>query len=293
MSFDQNQHYLPQSYQRGWLGPTCKVYVYHFPYDRLICEPKATKSTGGRDGLYYVPMAPAEFRNDFEDRFWKRVDQWGADGLKILRSPAGGEPTRVQLERLAIWLLSLELRNPRKLTEINDQAKIHAFEIIGKIGYAAFRSPHHPETFEEFEAALEQPGLCELGARALRELVLHSEIRKKLLQMDWQVVTVTNSEPILTSDAPLIRYRGLDHHDGLWLLPLSKFEFLAIFNKNGPIDMKRSIEANIRDKVFVEAMNKYVVRHKIDYVYASDDSQMPFVARYWMVSETHSATAVS
>lgn len=285
MSSDQNQHYLPQSYQRGWAGGDGQVHVYRWAHRRLICELRSTRSTGGRAGLYYVPMAPPDLRNDFEDRFWKRIDQWGADGLKILRDRAKGEPTLVQLERLAVWLLSLELRNPRKLLEIDDQAKIHVFEMIGKLGYSVYRRPHHPDTFEEFQAALAQPGLSEFGAQALRELVVQREIRKKLLTMDWQVVTVSNSEPILTSDVPLIKYRGLADHDGLWLLPLSTTEFLAIFNRGGPYDMKAEISINIRDRVFIEAMNKFVVRQKIDWVYAADDSLMPFVSCHWAESE--------
>ena len=69
------------------------------------------------------------------------------------------------------------------------------------------------------------------------------------------------------------------------LLPLSSDEFLAIFNSGG-IDMVQSIEANIRTGVFVEAINKYVVQNKIDYVYGVDNSQMEFVSRYWEDSET-------
>ena len=160
------------------------MHVYRWAHDRLICGPRSTRSTGGHNGLYYVPTAPPDLRNDFEDRFWKRIDQWGADGLQILRDRAKGEPTSVQLARLTVWLLSLELRNPRKLKEINDQAKIHVFEMIGKLGYDVYRRPHHPDTFEEFQAALEQPGLSEFGAQVLRELVGHREIRKKLLTMD-------------------------------------------------------------------------------------------------------------
>jgi hypothetical protein len=32
-------------------------------------------------------------------------------------------------------------------------------------------------------------------------------------------------------------------------------------------------------------MNKYVVEHRIDYVYGANDSLLPFVARYWGVSK--------
>lgn len=168
------------------------------------------------------------------------------------------------------------------------QAKTHVLESALAQDYDRHWRPHEPATLEAFGRALDQPGLTEHGAVCLRELVLNRPIREQLMRMDWQVVTVANSEPILTSDVPLIRYRGLEHDDGMWILPTATDAFLVIFN-HGQIDMARSIERNIRDGVFVEAMNRYVVQHKIDYVYGIDDSHLDFVKRYWAVTETPDA----
>jgi hypothetical protein len=277
---EQNHHYLPQHYQRGWMDAIGRVHVYRWRHNKIVCDPKPTKSTGSRKGLYHIPMAPPEMRNYMEDVFWRRIDQWGDDGLKLLRSNDPAAASKINLEKLAIYVLSFELRNPRKIAQIEAQAKEHVLGSCLVNDYAKHRRAHEPPTLEEFKLALEQPGLTEHGALLLRRLVLHNAIRKQLLQMDWQVVRVTNSVPILTSDVPLIRYRGLRHDDGMWLLPISTDEFLVIFN-HGLVDMVRSIELNIRDGVFVEAMNKYVVRHKIDYVYGVDDSQIDFVKRHW------------
>lgn len=217
-----------------------------------------------------------------EDVFWKKVDQWGSDGLNLLRSSDPDSVSKIKLERLAIYILSLELRNPRKVMEIEAQAKLHVLEGLLAEDYASHRRPHEPATFEEFKEALEQPGLTEHGALCLQNLVLNNPIRKRLMAMDWQLVSVRDGTPIITSDVPLVRYKGMRDPDGLWLLPLSPTEFLAIFN-DGVIDMRRSIERNIADGVFIEAMNKYVVQHKIDYVYGVQPEQMDFVRRYWAV----------
>lgn len=285
MTAEQHQHYLPQSYQRGWADASGRVHVYRWRHDRLVCDPKSTRSTGGRAGLYYTPMAPSDARNYMEDVFWRRIDQWGHDGLALLRSNDPAALSKFNLQRMAVYLQALVVRNPRRVAEIEWQARRHVLESCLVQDYDRHRRSHEPATLEEFKAALEQPGLTEHGAATLRAIVFNEEVRRKLMTMDWQVVTVSNSVPILTSDAPLIRYKGLAHDDGLMLLPLSSNEFLAIFNR-GTIDMMRSIDVNIRDGVFVPAMNKYVVQHKIDYVYAIDDSQMDFVARYWAVSAT-------
>ena len=39
--------------------------------------------------------------------------------------------------------------------------------------------------------------------------------------------------------------------------------------------------ANILWGLLFVGINKYVVQHKIDYVYGVDDSQTAFVSRYW------------
>jgi hypothetical protein len=225
-------------------------------------------------------MARADLRNYMEDVFWRRIDQWGHDGLTLLRSNDPAARTKFNLQRMALYLLALEVRNPLRVAEIERQAHRHVLQSCLVGDYDRHRRAHEPTTLEEFKAALNQPGLSEHGARCIRHVVFNEDVRRKLSLMDWQVVKVTNSVPILTSDAPLIRYRGLADDDGLMLLPLSGDEFLAIFNR-GAIDMVRSIEANIRTGVFVEGINKYVVQHKIDYVYGIDDSQMAFVSRYW------------
>ena len=69
MSANQNQHYLTQSYQRGWIDTSGRLHVYRWSYNKLVCEPKATKSTGGRDGLYFMPMAPPGEQNMMEEVF--------------------------------------------------------------------------------------------------------------------------------------------------------------------------------------------------------------------------------
>ena len=36
MSADQNQHYLPQSYQRGWIDASGRLHVYRWAYNKLV-----------------------------------------------------------------------------------------------------------------------------------------------------------------------------------------------------------------------------------------------------------------
>jgi len=285
MSADQNHHYLTQSYQRGWLDASRRVHVYRWAYDKLLCEPKVTKSTGGRDGLYFIPMAPPGEQNLMEDVFWKRIDQWGADGLALLRINDPSAAARVNKDRLATFILSFLFRNPNMVNCFNAHAKKLALNGCLKDNYAKYRSQHEPATFEEFKAALEQPGMTELAAECLRQQVENEAVRAEILKMEWQVVTVpATSDPILTSDVPLIVNRGLRKDDGCLILPLSTNEFFVAYNL-GKIDMKREISESVAAGRFVRAMNKYVIEHRIDYVYGIDDSLMAFVAEHWGISE--------
>lgn len=284
MSADQNQHYLPQSYQRGWIDASGRPHVYRWAYDKLICEPKATRSTGGRDGLYFIPMAPPGKQNMMEDEFWKLIDQWGADGLALLRTNDPAAAARLNKDRLATFVVSFLFRNPNSVQYFNACAKESVLNGCRRDDYARYRRPHEPANFEAFKAALEQPGMTELAACCLRYQVRNKAIREQILKMEWQVVTVpTIIDPILTSDVPLIVHRGLKDDDGCLILPLSSNEFFVAYN-HGKIDMKKEISESVATGRFVRAMNKYVVEHRIDYVYGIDDSLMAFVARHWGIS---------
>ncbi len=283
----QNHHYLPQSYQKGWADAKGRVHVYQWRHDKIVCEPKSPKSTGAEPDLYKIPMAPPEHHNVMEDKIWRQIDQWGADGLALLKSADPSAASSLNMPRLAVFILSLLWRNPRDLQRIDAEAKQHVKEGALAADYASNRRSHEPDTFDEFKELLNQPGLSEFGGQILRAFVFNQPIREQLLSMTWQVVGVADAEPILTSDVPIIRYKGLKDPDGLLILPLSPTEFFVAYNTNGidEIDMRVSIDRNIRDGVFIEAMNRYIVRHRYKYVYGKDASQLAYVARNWIVSE--------
>ena len=180
--------------------------------------------------------------------------------------------------------MSFLFRNPNTVKYFNAWAKESVLNGCLKDDYAR-RKPHEPASFEEFKVALEQRGMTELAAQCFRYQVENKNIRDEILKMEWQVVTVpTTSDPILTSDVPIIINGALKDDDGCLILPLSTNEFFVAYNL-GKIDMKKEISESVATGRFVRSMNKYVVEHRIDYVYGLDDSLMAFVAQYWGISE--------
>ena len=49
--------------------------------------------------------------------------------------------------------------------------------------------------------------------------------------------------------------------------------------------MRKAISELVATGQFVRSMNKYVIEHRIDYVYGINDSLMEFVGRYWAISK--------
>jgi hypothetical protein len=206
----------PKASQRGWIDAAGRLHVYRWAYNKLVCEPKATKSTGGRDGLYFIPMAPPGEQNMMEEVFWKRIDQWGADGLALLRTNDPAAAARITKDRLATFVMSFLFRNPNMVKYFNAWAKESVLKGCLKDDYAKHRKPHEPASFEEFKVALEQR-----GSECLRYQVENKDIRDEILKMEWQVVTVpTTSDPILTSGVPIIINGGMKHDHGCLILPV-------------------------------------------------------------------------
>lgn len=277
----QQQHHLPRFYQRRWTGADGRLVVFERPRDLVVARRRFPRETGKERGIYAVPMAPDDASNVLEDGFWRLIDQWGADALAAIEAEAPGDVPDLERERWAVFLLSLTFRDPSSIARIDRSAREHYD--TGFVGFAAgyceFRRPNEPETFAEFIASFDRPGMSELGAATLRYLATNREILDRLLAMDWQVVTVGDPPVwLLTSDRPVIRHRGLAHGDGLMMLPLGPYRFFVAFNA-GPQDMRSWIEDSIVHGRFMQAMNEYVVRSADRFVYGFDDVESDQVER--------------
>jgi hypothetical protein len=277
----QQNHYLPSFYQRRWVAADGRVFVYRRPHRQVIVRPKPPTATGFRVGLYTMRGVPTERENELEDKFWRVIDQWGSDSLGILESTNPAHMAKFDRDRWAIFVMSLPWRNPRQIDGIKAAAEaFYASFADFASNYATMRQPYEPDTYEEYMALFQQPGMSEYGAKILRSLIFNDTIRKHILTMDWQLVTLSNSPvPLLTSDNPVIRTKGLEKPDALLMLPLSPNEFFVAFNK-GEIDMQKWIYDSNSHGRFIEAMNEYVVQQAIEYVYGDDDTQLAFVERF-------------
>lgn len=185
-------------------------------------------------------------------------------------------------ERWAVVLLSMMFRDPWSVERIHQSARDHYTAGFPEFSarYEALRAPHEPETFDEFIAAFDRPGLSEFGAQILRSFATNRAVRRQLLAMNWQVVTIGDAPvPLLTSDRPVIRFKGLKEANGLLMLPLGPSSFFVAYN-NGPLNMRGEIQDSIIHGRFLQAMNEYIVQSAVRHAYGSDDSQRSVVERH-------------
>ncbi|WP_454884905.1 DUF4238 domain-containing protein [Sphingomonas oryzagri] len=280
MSFDplsQQHHYLPQFYQRRWTGDDGKLVVFERPIDRVISKRRFPRETAKEAGLYAIPGAPEPDRNMLEDRLWRTIDQWGADALAILESTDPRNVDRLARDRWAVFLLALIFRDPASIAKINLSARQHYETDFADFAprYDELRLSHEPETFEDFIAAFDCPGMSEFGGLILRSFALNKAIREQLLSMDWHVVDVANPRvDLMTSDSPVIRFKGLKDPDGLLMLPLGPRRFFVAHN-GSPLNMRAEIDRSIVEGHFIESMNKYLVHSAIRFAYGANEEGRP------------------
>jgi Protein of unknown function (DUF4238) len=278
----QEHHYLPQFYQRRWGDENGRLIVYQRPHDRVIASLKPTKATGKRAGLYTVAGVPLERANELEDRFWRKIDQWGADAIVALESSDPIQMRKLNKERWSIFVTSLLVRNPIEVERINVAVRSYYENNFSRFKeeYEILCKDYEPSTFAEFMALFREDGLVELTAKILHAFILNEQVRRQLMSMNWDVVSVTNSTiQLLTSDNPIIRHKGLKDDDCLLMLPIGPNEFFVAHNA-GPKDMLSEINRSIKYSQFLYSMNKYVVAHAVAYVYGSDASHLDFVERH-------------
>jgi hypothetical protein len=278
----QQHHYLPQFYQRRWTGSDGKLVVFERPVEKVLSKRRSPKETAKEAGLYAIPGAPVADRNMLEDKFWRMIDQWGADALAILESTDPASVDQLSRQRWAVFLLALMFRDPASIAKINRAARDHYQTGFTEFApqYTELRQDYEPGTFEEFIATFDQPGLSEFGALIVRSFAMNKPIRDQLLSMAWQVVDIDNPRvDLMTSDCPVIRFNGLKDPDGLIMLPLGPRSFFVAYNP-APRDMRAEIHHSIVHGRFMEAMNDYVVQSAIRFAYGVDEQGRGVAERY-------------
>jgi hypothetical protein len=281
----QNHHYLPRNYQKRWADPADpkkRVWVYQRPHLDIVAGEKSTKTTGYVEDLYTVFTSPTDFHDDLEDTYFQEIDQKGCDALDLMQSKAPDAIIKLKAQRhdWERYVLSLYNRHPRQIAYIvGEVINWHLTEFKAlRENYVAMRLPDEPATWDEFVAYLSAGKMTPMGAEILKSFIDNKEIFEQFDAMDSGLFEVKTGRKFLTSDHPVIRYKGLKEPDGFIAVPVSPTVVWIAYN--GPM-MHQALVAALNDGVLIDEMNAYVVSHCIKYVYASDGDQVAFVDQHW------------
>jgi Protein of unknown function (DUF4238) len=233
--------------------------------------------TGYVDDLYTIPFATEDKRHLLETRFMKQIDQRAHDALCKIET--GNISSLTQTER-AFWvtfLISLQQRNPQKVSELKEASYKILQGILERLrpAYPSRRTPDDPETFDEFLRHAEDTKYFEqMITLLLQDAIFFEDTTNLILNFYWGVLWFDEyNHRLLTSDRPVIIRSELMPFDGFIALPIGP---RAVFLACGT----RAITRTIRDqKNLVETINNAVVRQAQQYVYGTDNAQLDFVER--------------
>ncbi|MFD1623342.1 DUF4238 domain-containing protein [Azospirillum griseum] len=277
MSANQEHHYLPQCYQRGWTGGDGKLFVYKWVRSRIECKRRSPKSTAWTPGLYFAPGLPPNLKNVLEDEVWRRIDQWLSDGLEVLRSNDVNDIEKIDKSCWSVVITAMIFRNPSMIKYINDQANRHILEMIKRCGFEKYRSSDEPDSQERFENFPIQDGMLNISVQSILRIIINSGIYQQIYSMKWGVVNIDlDFCSIITSDNPVTIYSGLKQDDGFLVFPINKDRFFIAFNDNHN-KSESSMMKLFTSNNFVRIINKRVIEQKYCYVYAFDDSMTDFI----------------
>src|SRR5258708_33202485 len=112
--------FLPQFYQRRWVGPDGRLCRFSKPYgDLIVAKRVSPKGTGGQDRLYSLTGAPADQAQRIETGFMHPVDTLASDALNMLEN---GDPRlKHEAKYRSAWsrfVMSLMMRTPEDIARL-------------------------------------------------------------------------------------------------------------------------------------------------------------------------------
>lgn len=275
-----DHHYLPVFYLNRWRGADGKVVRYYRPHDKVIAKGISPMNTGFEPRLYTLEGFPAQMQQSIEREYMARiVDDHAADALEILITRDDAALTVKVREAWTRFLLSMQLRDPQSLVEIQK----HSLEVLRAnmskqdSEYEATKRDTDPATpFEYLEK--HAPHLLEnLGKTFLTGLIDHEKIGTHMMHMTWWALDLSPSKvSLLTSDRPLLRYLGLADRECVITLPLSPSVLFVAANRPDKAD---EIQRKLTPTEVAKLSNRDVVIRAIKHVYGDADTHLRFVEK--------------
>jgi hypothetical protein len=278
MSEPKRHHYLPEFYQKPWMGPDNKVTVYRRTYGRkLDVQRRARKSVGWEEELYSdLSETDPERRQRIERVFFKKVDNLASEALVAMLATGSPPSDNNHAVAWARFLMSLLHRHPARMALLRAMVEINLGEISATVraDSARLKGETDPDGFEEYLTSSSHRLREGTLAQLLPMIVDSQTVGNALLAMTWGVgVSLGTKYRFMTSDRPLMTSDGLGNKESFLLLPISPEAYFIAAKRKETIDAFRFSKA---DDV-IAGVNHAVCLQAEHFVLAHDESQSRFI----------------
>jgi hypothetical protein len=279
MSVPRDHHFTPAFYLRQWCDPaTGKLVEYTIKHGKLIPKRVGPDSTGYQFDLYAFPELPPDQSQFIEQKFFAYADRTASDALRLHLTGNAAGWTRELMSAWSRFVIALHIRHSDAMPELRAAAQA-LWEGSGKASqrqYELLRQPEDPDTFDEY--LVRRDPLTPVKARVnLIVKVFDNEIvGEHVNRMKWAVIDVSaSSHPLLTSDRSVGLFNIKDAK-GMLTIPISPTKlFVAV---NDPLLFDRLRRSKPRE--IVGCVNRHLVTRARRFVWASDQSQTPFIQKH-------------
>jgi hypothetical protein len=265
-------HYLPGFYLKRWADDKQRVCRYSKPHNEIIARMVSTRSTGGGNGLYSIPGAPAEEAQRVEIEFMKQLDTLASEALTMIETR---DQRLAQPRYRSAWsrfIISLLLRMPRDIDALREGLTKEMIAAVPELDaeYQHFKADGSADSFSEFLKTIPDPDWQGWAVELLPTLIDHEGIGQMINNMIWFTRTITSDYDYVTSDSPVTMSYSLVKEEGYIFLPIGpKLLFCAVSDRETfeRVEAYNAIEQ-------LQNLNKLTIRRATELVFARDERHL-------------------
>jgi len=278
MSHPLDHHFIPSFFLSQWCADG-KLIEYTKKAGRLIAKPVGPKATGFERSLYSFPELPPDVAQFIEQSFFDYADRVAADALQV--HLAGRTAAAWSTELRSAWsrfVVALHLRHPDAMPEFRAAAR-SVWDGSGdryQKEYEANKGPNDPPTFDEYLSARDPLTGVKVHVNMVIKIFDNELLGKHLNNMTWGIIDVSSSTHRFLLSCRPVCFVNLKEPAGAAYLCISPTKlFVAV---NDPTTLRRLRTLTARE--LVHSQNKFAVARARRFVWAHNEAQSKFVAKY-------------
>lgn len=272
-------HYIPEFYQRKWVGQDGQLERYEHVNGAVIRKRVFPSAAGFQKNLYRHPRADMDEwqAQALEWATFKRIDDAGAKALEALTSAPTAISDNVVRRQWAVFLRTMLLRTPYQMTGVLDSLEQIWRDVDVSDKYAAMRRPGMPKTATEFLEALDPNIGKESAFRMFADALGNDRITRHIMKLPWRIIDCSAADHrLLLSDHPVVIV-PLATDQGHIAMPLSPTKILV----GAANDQTKALIDSLRPKQAVRIMNKLTVQRAQHCVIAQNQAQDSFIRKHF------------